>query len=198
LRGELDPSGHADPALFEGRKRGILFDVGHGGGSFAWRVAVPIYEEGFKPDTISTDLHINSALAGMKDMLNVMSKFLVLGMPLEDVILRSTWNPARSLRQEQLGNLSVGAPADVAVLRLETGSFGYIDGYGALLRGDKRLSCEMTVRNGRIVYELNGLSRPDWKTLPKDYRSTGARIWDGNREPFDEWVRRTISRAIAR
>ena len=79
LRGELDPSGHANPALFEGRKRGIFFDVGHGGGSFAWRVAVPIVQEGFLPDSISTDLHAGSAIAGMKDMLNVMSKFLALG-----------------------------------------------------------------------------------------------------------------------
>ena len=108
LRGELDPSGHANPALAEGRKRGIFFDVGHGGGSFAWRVAVPIVQEGFLPDSISTDLHAGSANAGMKDMLNVVSKFLALGLSLEDVILRSTWNPAREIKQEQLGHLSLG------------------------------------------------------------------------------------------
>ena len=139
LRGELDPSGHANPALFEGRKRGIFFDVGHGGGSFAWRVAVPIVQEGFLPDSISTDLHAGSANAGMKDMLNVMSKFLALGLSLDDVILRSTWNPAREIKQEQLGHLSVGAPADVAVLRLEKGAFGFLDGYGARLRGSQKL-----------------------------------------------------------
>ncbi len=80
LRTELDPSGHANPALFEGRKRGVIFDVGHGGGSFAWRVAVPIIHEGFLPDSISTDLHATSQNASVKDMLNVMSKFLALGM----------------------------------------------------------------------------------------------------------------------
>ena len=113
-------------------------------------------------------------------MLSVMSKFLVLGMPLEEVILRSTWNPAREIQQEQLGHLSVGAPADVAVLRLERGDFGFMDVYGARLSGH-RLTCEMTLRDGKIVYELNGLSRPDWVTLPKNYRSTGNPRWDGIR-----------------
>jgi dihydroorotase len=181
LRNELTPAGRANAALFEGRKRGVLFDVGHGGGSFTWRVAVPIVAEGFLPDTISTDLHITSMNAGMKDMLNVMSKFLAMGLSVEDVILRSTWNCARALRQEHLGHLSVGAPADVAVLRLEKGEFGFIDMHGARLRGNQKLTCEMTVRNGKIVYELNGLSRPDWTTLPRDYQTTGDPRWDGTR-----------------
>ncbi len=118
-------------------------------------------------------MHAGSINAGMKDMLNVMSKFLALGLPLDEVILRATWNPAREIGQEQLGNLSVGSPADVAVLRLEKGDFGFVDVYGARLRGEQRLTCEMTLRDGKIVYELNGLSRPDWTTLPKDYRARG-------------------------
>ena len=181
LRGELDPSGHANPALLEGRKRGVIFDVGHGSGSFTWQVAVPIIREGFLPDSVSTDLHVSSANSGMKDMLNVMGKLLAIGLPLDDLILRSTWNPAREIRQEQLGHLSVGAPADVAVLRVEKGDFGFIDMYGAVLKGTQRLSCEMTLRDGRIVYELNGLARPEWTTLPKNYRATGDRRWDGTR-----------------
>jgi dihydroorotase len=180
LRGELDPSGRGNPALAEGRKRGVLFDVGHGAASFVWRVAVPIVEEGFLPDTISTDLHAGDMNSGVKDMLGVVNKFLALGLPLDGVILRSTWNAARAIRQEPLGHLSVGAPADVAVLRLEQGEFGFLDSRGARLRGTRRLSCEMTVRNGKIVYELNGLSRPDWTTLPKNYRSTGDARWDGS------------------
>ena len=162
LRRELTPEGRPNPGLVIGRRRGILFDVGHGGGSFAWRVAAGIVKEGFLPDTISTDLHTGSMNAGMHDMLNVMSKFLALGLSLDDVILRSTWNCARALKQEQLGHLSVGAAADVAVLRLETGDFGFVDSFGARQRGNQRLSCEMTLRDGRIVYDLNGLSRPDW------------------------------------
>ncbi len=100
LRGEQDPSGHVNPALFEGRKRGVIFDVGHGGGSFLWRIAVPAIKEGFLPDSISTDLHIGSMNSGMKDMLNVMSKFLAMGLSLDAVIARSTWNPAREIKQE--------------------------------------------------------------------------------------------------
>jgi dihydroorotase len=159
----------------------VIFDVGHGSLSFAWRVAVPIIQDGFLADSISTDLHASSLNASVKDMLSVMSKFLALGIPLEEVILRSTWNPAREIKREQLGHLSVGSPADVAVLRLEQGDFGFVDVYGARLRGSQRLACEMTLRDGKIVYELNGLSRPDWVSLPKDYRFTGSFRWDGTR-----------------
>jgi dihydroorotase len=181
LRGELDPAGHANPALFAGRKRGVILDVGHGAASFTWRVAVPIVKEGLLPDSISTDLSASSSVMGAKDMLNVMSKFLALGMSLEDVVLCSTRNPAREIGQEQLGTLTVGAVADVAVLRLEQGDFGFLDAYGARLNGTMRLSCEMTVLAGKIVFEQNGLSRPDWATLPKGYRATGDPRWDGNR-----------------
>jgi dihydroorotase len=179
LRGEQDPSGHVNPALFEGRKRGVIFDVGHGGGSFLWRIAVPAIKEGFLPDSISTDLHIGSMNAGMKDMLNVMGKFLAMGLSLDDVIARSTWNPAREIKQEQLGHLSVGAIADVTVLRVERGQFGFQDMYGARLSGNQRLVCELTVRDGKVVYDLNGLARPDWKTLPAGYMQTGDARWDG-------------------
>jgi len=179
LRGEQDPSGRVNPALLEGRKRGVIFDVGHGGGSFLWRIAVPALKERFLPDSISTDLHVGSMNAGMKDMLNVMSKFLAMGLPLDEVIVRSTWNPAREIKQEGLGHLSVGAAADVAVLRLERGRFGFADMYGARLQADERLICELTVRDGKVVYDLNGLARPDWRTLPADYRQTGDARWDG-------------------
>jgi dihydroorotase len=179
LRGELDPSGRVNPGLFEGRKRGVIFDVGHGGGSFAWRIAVPSVKEGFVPDSISTDLHIGSMNAGMKDMTNVMSKFLALGQPLVEVVRWSTWNPAREIKQEGLGHLSVGAGADVAVLRLEEGRFGFVDSFGAREHGTQRLVCELTLRDGKVVYDLNGLARPDWNTLPRDYKSTGDPRWEG-------------------
>jgi dihydroorotase len=179
LRGELDPSGRVNPGLFEGRKRGVIFDVGHGGGSFAWRIASPAVKEGFVPDSISTDLHVGSMNAGMKDMLNVMSKFLALGQPLAEVVRWSTWNPAREIKQEGLGHLSVGAGADVAVLRLEEGRFGFVDSFGARQRGTERLVCELTLRDGKVVYDLDGLARPDWDTLPRDYKSTGDPRWEG-------------------
>ena len=179
LRGELQPDGHVNPGLWAGRKRGVIFDVGHGGGSFLWRIAVPAMKEGFVPDSISTDLHIGSMNAGMKDMLNVMSKFLAMGMTVDDVIGRATWNPAREIKQDGLGHLSVGAGADVAVLRVERGRYGLVDMYGARMDATERFVCEMTIRDGRVVYDLNGLSRPDWKSLPADYRQVGDPRWDG-------------------
>lgn len=178
LRHEL-VNGKVNPGMWAGRKRGVIFDVGHGGGSFAWRVAVPAIKEGFLPDSISTDLHIGSMNAGMKDMLNVMDKFLALGLSVDDVIVRSTWNPAKEIHQDDLGNLSVGAPADIAVLRVQKGNFGYTDMYGARMDGNQKFDCEMTVKNGKIVYDLNGISRPDWTTLPKDYLQIGDPRWDG-------------------
>jgi len=170
LRGEQDPSGRVNMGLWEGRKRGVIFDVGHGGGSFAWRIAVPAIKEKFLPDSISTDLHIGSMNAGMKDMLNVMSKFLAMGLSLDDVIQRSTWHPARELKQDGLGHLSVGANADIAVVRLERGSFGFVDSFGGRMKGTQRLACELTLRDGKVVYDLNGISATDYTLQP-----TGSR-----------------------
>lgn len=170
--------GRLNPGMIEGRRRGVIFDVGHGAGSFAWRVAAPAIQQKFPPDAISTDLHIASMNAGMKDMLNVMDKFLAMGLTLDDVIWRSTWNPARVINHEELGHLSVGAAADVAVLRLENGDFGFVDAYGARLKGKRKLTCELTLRDGKVVYDLNGLTRPDWTTLPANYMHTGDPAWD--------------------
>jgi dihydroorotase len=179
LRGEQDAAGGLNPGLLEGRRRGVLFDVGHGGGSFSWGIAAPAVRNGFLPDSISTDLHVASMNAGMKDLLNVLSKFLALGVPLEEVVKRATSNPARIIGREDLGHLGVGAPADVAVLRLEKGSFGFVDSFGARQAGGARLSCELTLREGKVVYDQNGITRPAWETLPRGYRSTGDPRWDG-------------------
>jgi dihydroorotase len=174
----LDDEGRILPYLFDARKRGVIFDVGHGGGSFLFRQAVPAMRQGFAPDSISTDLHISSMNAGMKDMLNVMSKFLNMGMPLDEVIARSTWTPAREIKREELGNLSVGAAADVAVLRVQEGNFGFVDTYGARMMGSRMLACELTIRDGRVVYDLNGITREDWEKLGK-YTAQGDARWDG-------------------
>ncbi len=160
----LDANGKVFSYLFEARKRGVVFDVGHGGGSFVFSHAVPAVQQGFVPDSISTDLHVGSMNAGMKDMTNVMSKFLNLGMSLEDVILRSTWNPANEIKHAELGQLSVGSPADVALLREEKGKFGFVDSLGGRMEGRRKLQCELTIRNGVVVWDLNGISRLDWKT----------------------------------
>ena len=149
--------------MFEAKKRGVLFDVGHGGGSFVFNQAVPAVRQGFLPDSISTDLHVGSMNAGMKDMLNVMSKFLNFGMSVQDVVLRSTWNPAKEIKHEDLGHISVGDSADISVIRIEKGKFGFVDSLGGRLEGRQKLVCELTVRNGLVVWDLNGIARGNWQ-----------------------------------
>lgn len=158
----LGDDGKVLPHFAQARQRGVFFDVGHGGGSFVWRQAAPATKQGLWPDSISTDLHINSMVGGMKDMLNVMSKFLLLGMPLEEVIAKSTWIPAQEIRHPELGHLSVGAPADIAVLSLQHGQFGFVDVEGQRMRGTRKLQGELTIRAGAIVWDLNGLAAEDW------------------------------------
>jgi len=155
--------GKLNPAMTAGRKRGIIFDVGHGGGSFYWNIAIPAFDEKFWPDSISTDLHTGSMNAGMKDQVNVMSKILNLGVPIDEVVRMSTWNPAREIHRPQLGNLDTGADADVTVLGLEKGNFGFVDSAGARRDGTQRLVTELTVRAGQVVWDLNGRSAVDWK-----------------------------------
>ena len=172
-RGELGEDGKTNPAFIAGRKRGVFFDVGHGGGSFYWNIASPLTEQGFWPDSISTDLHTGSMNAGMKDMANVMSKFLTLGAKLDDIIKWSTWNPAKQIHRPDLGHLDEGAEADIAILGLETGKFGFIASAGAVRSGDKRIVAEVTVRAGKVVWDLNGRAATDWKSFP--YRKRSAR-----------------------
>jgi len=159
----LDANGKVNQYLFDAKKRGVIFDVGHGGGSFVFSQAAPAVRQGFVPDSISTDLHVGSMNAGMKDMMNVMSKFLNMGLSMQDVIERSTANPAKEIKHEELGTLSVGAVADVSFLRVEHGKFGFVDSLGGRMEGAKKFVCELTVRNGLVVWDLNGLSRDDWK-----------------------------------
>ena len=173
----LDAQGKVQPYLFAAKKRGVIFDVGHGGGSFIFRQAAPAIQQHFVPDSISTDLHNDSMNSGMKDMLNVMSKLLNLGVSLDDVIRMSTSNPAHEIKHDELGNLSVGSDADVAVLNLEKGHYGFVDTYGARMAGDEKLVCELTVRDGRVVWDLNGITREDWTHLGH-YRTQGSRVWD--------------------
>jgi dihydroorotase len=162
-RGEQDSTTlKASAAMLIGRKRGIYFDAGTGGASFAWSVAIPLLQNGFPPDSLSTDLHIDSMNSTTKDMLNVMDKFLAMGQSLQTVIQEVTWNPAREIQRPQLGNLSVGAPADVAVLSEEHGKYGFEDMYNTKFMGDTKLICELTVRSGKVVYDLNGISMDLW------------------------------------
>ncbi len=165
-REELLENGKLNPVMKVGRQRGVLFDLGHGAGSFFWYVAVPAFQEKFYPDTISTDLHTGSMNAGMKDLPNVMSKVLNLGVPLADVVRMVTWDAARAIRRPELGHLDVGAEADVTVLRLDRGRFGFLDSAGARMMGTQLLVAELTVRRGRVEWDLNGRAAQDWTTFP--------------------------------
>jgi predicted amidohydrolase len=149
-------AGNVQPWMLKARKRGVLFDVGHGAGSFLWPVATPAVAQGFLPDTISTDLHAESLRIQQSDMPNVMSKLMLLGMSFKDVLVRSTVNPAKEIgRYPELGTLSVGRVADIAVLEAETGVFVFKDSWPAKRLGTKRLENVLTVRAGKIVYERN-------------------------------------------
>ncbi len=156
------------PFVREAQKKGLIFDVGYGGISFAFSQAVPALKKGFFPNTISTDIHTGSMNNAMKDMLNVMSKFLAMGMDLPSVIKASTWNSAQAIKRPELGNLSVGSVADVAILNLhegkfdvrDTGMFGFFDYTGYKIEGKQKLEAEMTIRKGKIVYDLNGIANP--------------------------------------
>lgn len=148
------------PFVVEAQKRGIIFDVGYGGASFDYRQALPAIKSGFFPNTISTDLHTGSMNSSMKDMLNVMSTFMTMGMEVPHVIKASTWAPAQAIKREELGHLSVGAIADVSLFNLREGTFGFTDRSGHKLTGNKKFECEMTIKGGRIVYNLNGIAEP--------------------------------------
>ena len=148
------------PFVIEAQKNGIVFDVGYGGISFSFSQAIPAIQNGFYPNSISTDLHTGSMNAAMKDLPNVMSKFLNMGMDIQSVIKATTWNPAQEIQRPELGNLSVGTEADVAIFDLREGNFGFFDYTGYKIKGNKKLECELTIRAGKIVYDLNGIADP--------------------------------------
>jgi len=155
-----EKTGKLKPFVLDAQKRGIVFDIGYGGISFAYSQAIPAIKGGLLPNAISTDLHIGSMNAAMKDMLTTMSKCLAMGMDLQSVIRASTSDPARIIKREELGNLSEGSEADIAILNLRKGKFGLFDYTGYKIEADRKLECEMTIRAGRIVYDLNGIADP--------------------------------------
>jgi len=148
------------PFIWDARRKGIYFDVGYGGISFNFSQAIAGMKDKFYPNSISTDIHSGSMNAAMKDLLNVMSTFMAIGMKTEEVIQAATWNPAREIKHEELGNLSIGAIADIAILNVREGQFGFYDYTGYKTESRRKLECEMTIKGGRIVYDLNGIAVP--------------------------------------
>ena len=162
-----------EPADFmhEARARGVIFDVGHGAGSFWFRQAVPAMQHGFIPDSISTDLHTGNVNGPVVDMQTTMSKILNMGMSLPEVIYRSTVTPALEIGRPELGTLSQGAEADVAVMKLLEGEFSFSDCGRARMMGAQKLECAMTLRAGEVVFDPTGLSMPEWSEAPEAYWS---------------------------
>ena len=164
----IDSDDKVKPYFFEARERGVKFDVGHGAGSFSFRIAKNAIDQGFPPDTVSTDMHTASILSNQGTMPETMTKMLVLGMDLPDIIKRSTWTPALTIGHPELGNIGQTAFADIAVLEIAEGDFGLTDnGSGnRVYPTGKRIVCQMTVRNGEIVWDKNGRSRDSWTNTP--------------------------------
>lgn len=158
----VNEQGQVRGFVWEADEKGIVFDVGHGGGSFHYGQAIPAMEQGLLPDAFGTDLHHWSMNDGMKNMLNIMSKYRNMGMSLREVVARGSWKAAKAIGRSDLGHLSEGAVADLAILREKTGDFGFVDAGGYKLEGDRKLQAELTIRGGRVVWDLNGLAAPNW------------------------------------
>ncbi|MEX2300839.1 MAG: amidohydrolase/deacetylase family metallohydrolase [Bryobacterales bacterium] len=157
-------NGKVEPYVWEARKRGVLFDLGHGGGSFMWPVATKAAAQGFYPDTISTDLHTSSIMGPRSDMPNCITKMMALGMGLPDAIARSTVAPAKAIKKfPALGTLGEGKEADIAVFRVEKGVFALMDAWKKKLLATEQLTPILTVRAGKIVVDVEGLGFPEWQ-----------------------------------
>jgi len=161
--------GKVKPHYIEARARGVKFDVGHGNNSFSFSMAVPAIEQGFPPDTISTDMHRMSLHTSRATMTEVMSKFLAIGMPIAEVIARSTWEPAKWINHTELGTLTPGAPADIAVLEFQDRPAGLSDsgptGY-RIMKAEGRLITQLTIKDGAVQFDYDGLSKDDWNETP--------------------------------
>lgn len=159
----IDDVGKVRSFVREATERGVLFDLGHGGAGFWFSEAIPALEQGLWPNSFGTDLHRFSMNAGMKDMANVLSKFLAMGMPLKEVLKRSAWFPALSIKRPDLGHLGIGTVADLTILDIREGVFGFVDAGGNKISGGQKIVVEMTIREGKIVWDLNGLAAKPFK-----------------------------------
>lgn len=165
----LDENRCVRQEMFMARKRNVIFDLGHGAGSFWFRNAVPAWNQGFAPDVISTDLYLDNVAGPVINLIHVMSKYLSIGMTLEEVIFRTTKRPAEVIGHTELGDLRIDGCADIAVLKVQEGQFSYADSGHARMNGNKRLECIMTIRGGQIVYDPMALAMPLWETAPRAY-----------------------------
>lgn len=166
----VDGNGKVYDYLWKARERGVMFDLGHGCGSFLIRNGVPAMNQGFLPDTFSTDLHGLSVNGTAISMANLLSKMLACcDMPLIELFKRATINPAKMLDLGDVGSLSVGSEADIAVWNILEGNYGFQDMGGGRIEGKRKLECEMTFRAGEIVWDLNARAATPYQQMPPLY-----------------------------
>mgnify|MGYP001161390917 CR=1 FL=1 len=168
----IDSHNKVHSYFYEARNKGILFDVGHGAGSFSFKIAKNAISQKFLPDTISTDMHVSSLISNHATMPEVMSKLLACGMDLNDVVQKSTYDPSKKIGRSDLGSLSESTIADIAVLKISEGDFGLTDNGSGIrvLNSNKRIECEMTIKDGKILWDINGRSKDDWESTPTPYQ----------------------------
>jgi dihydroorotase len=170
LKPILNENGDVFDYFYKAREKGILFDLGHGAGSFSFSMAEPAIKQGFLPDTISTDHHRDSLISNQSNMPNCMSKMLLLGIPIDEIVRKSTINPAKILGHPELGHLGEGSEADIAVLEIKKGKFGLIDNglTGNRVKvSDKIIENIITIKGGNIVWDREGLSLDSYKNTPR-------------------------------
>lgn len=148
--------GTIKPEVLAARERGVLFDIGHGKGSFGWKTARAMLDRGFKPDTISSDVHALCINGPAYDQVTTLSKFLALGMPLDEVIAASTVNAAKALNRPELGTFRTGSVGDASILSLKDGAFPLEDVRGEFVTADRRIFAEGVVVNGRWWHPAEG------------------------------------------
>ena len=141
--------GRVKDAVLDARRRGVIFDIGHGKGSFSFKTTRAMLANGFEPDTISSDVHTLCIEGPAFDQVTTLSKFLCLGMPLDRVIAASTVNAAMAMKRPELGTFGPGGVGDATILRIEDGAFDYVDVVGEHLVGDKRIVSAGVVLAGK-------------------------------------------------
>lgn len=165
----VDSSGKVYDYMHKARERGVHFDLGHGAGSFWFRSAVPSYRDGFGPDTLSTDLYLANVNGPVVNLLNIMSKYMAIGMDLYTLIDKVTYRAAKAIGHEELGSLDIGSCADVAIIRKLEGRYGFTDCGNAKLEASAKLDCVATIREGRMAYDPYGFAMPNWQEAPQAY-----------------------------
>ncbi len=148
----VDGKGRVKDEVWRAREKGVIFDIGHGMGSFAYKTARAMLEGGFRPDVISSDVHSLCINGPAYDQVTTLSKFLCLGMPLQDVIAASTVNAAKALQRPELGSLAPGSVGDATLLEVKAGTFSYEDVTGEIMTGDRRILARGAVVGGRIFH----------------------------------------------